>query len=362
MKKLIFIVFLFLNVFDLPLGSEQSDFIEKNIQSDIVFSLGGDIENEDFYRPRYFCVDKLGSIYILDSGNCRIQVFSSEGKFLFTFGDSGQGPGELTNSAHKLKILSDGNIYLIDNRQKRITVFSKKGKYLNSFKVDKAYDDIIKIDNNYYLSNIILSSSHKPIHCTSDFENIKQSFGQIIEPTPGIIKQVQSLPSPYNHIQKNEFINIGGYTNLIANSSGEIIYSQQNPYHLVRYDQNGSKLSTKKGNVDFKTHFPLTIEFKENRLKKHVKTPFSHVLEMIPVNQNEFIVPVAGPDKSFFYLDVYNSDFKQTSRYTLPNTFYEYKKPSGFTNIVIDENNYFYGLVVSRDVMPKFIKAKLIIN
>ena len=44
--------------------------------------------------PGDVAVDKAGNIYILDSGNARIQKFGPDGKYLATIGRKGQGPGE----------------------------------------------------------------------------------------------------------------------------------------------------------------------------------------------------------------------------------------------------------------------------
>ena len=51
-------------------------------------------ENVAFYMPSAIAVDGAGDLYILDTGNHRIQKFGPDGKFLASLGRQGQGPGE----------------------------------------------------------------------------------------------------------------------------------------------------------------------------------------------------------------------------------------------------------------------------
>lgn len=41
--------------------------------------------------PRHIACDKAGNVYVADSGNCRVQVFTPEGKFLKKLGGIGKG-------------------------------------------------------------------------------------------------------------------------------------------------------------------------------------------------------------------------------------------------------------------------------
>jgi len=363
-KNYLFCLLLFLIInmsYFLYPKQDNSNYTEQKIEADIMFILGGNKENEDFFNPRDFAIDEEGKIYILDSGNSRIQVFSPKGEFLISFGHFGQGPGELSKRASRLKILEDGNLYLIDNYQHRITIFSKKGEYLKSFKIYSTYDDIVLKNKTYYLCNLILDKNHKPIHFSNDLNKISNSFGFLIEPTTGITKTILSLPPPHNYILKNEFTHIN-FSNIIINSNGDIIYSQNNPYHLTKYDKNGKKKDEIIGKVDFDTHFPLTIKIKSDSVSKHVDTPFSSIHETISMDNDKFIVPILGPDRSFIYLDLYDPDCNLITRYILQNIFFDYKKMAGITNIIIDRNDNIYCLVVSREDMPKFFKCKLMIN
>jgi sugar lactone lactonase YvrE len=49
-----------------------------------------------FNRPEGLCVDSKDKIYVADSCNHRIQIFSSEGKFIRTYGKAGKQKGELS--------------------------------------------------------------------------------------------------------------------------------------------------------------------------------------------------------------------------------------------------------------------------
>lgn len=337
---------------------------EKKIKAELLFNIGSDEPNEDFYKPKYFTVDSEGHIYVLDSGNSRIQCFSSEGKFLYSFGYVGQGPGGLSKGASKLKLLEDGNLYVIDNVQRRITVYSKNGEYQNSFKTYLPYHDIVLKNKTYYLSSLILDEEYRPIHFSDDLNKINKSFGFLIEPTPDIIKKVNSLPGGHNMVLKNEFAAINNFTNIIVNSEGQIIYSQSNPYHLVKYSKDGRKIKEIIGKVDFDTSFRLEITIREGgkRVDKKVVLPISRIYELILLGDDQFIVPVMSPDRSFIYLDVYNSDCIQIARYKLTNIFFDCKKSAGITNIHIDRNFNFYCLVTSSEDMPRLSKYKLMFN
>ena len=164
------------------LTSRDSKIIEKPIRAELVFKIGSEKANEDFYKTTTFAVGKDDQIYVLDSGNSRIQCFSKEGRFLFGFGRRGQGPGELSNDARNIKILSDGNIYVIDNLQRRINVYDQGGKFLYFAKTSARYHDIVLLNGTYYLSNIILEENHKPIHVSRTLGKIDGDFGIFVEP------------------------------------------------------------------------------------------------------------------------------------------------------------------------------------
>ena len=72
-------------------------------------------------------------IYICDRNN-RVTVHDEEGKFLFTFGSKGSGPG-CFNKPCDITFGSDGHVYVIDEGNRRVCVWSTEGAFLRDFKV-----------------------------------------------------------------------------------------------------------------------------------------------------------------------------------------------------------------------------------
>lgn len=86
-----------------------------------------------FQAPRDARVHRSGEIFVADSNNYRIQVFSPEGRFLRLFGEKGSGPGQFLR-AHGLDF-SPGHdrLYVVDVDNNRVSVFEPSGKFLFAF-------------------------------------------------------------------------------------------------------------------------------------------------------------------------------------------------------------------------------------
>jgi sugar lactone lactonase YvrE len=77
--------------------------------------------------PTDIAVDAAGNVYVLDSGNHRVQKFDAAGQYLATFGRRGQGPAEFQFPL-SLDIDSEGYLYVADPNNQRIQVLTPEGK------------------------------------------------------------------------------------------------------------------------------------------------------------------------------------------------------------------------------------------
>ena len=85
-----------------------------------------------FHYPTNIFVTLTGDIIVSDALNFRVQVFSPEGRFLFTFGRIGDEPGTFSRPKG-VAADSDGNIYVVDALFDNIQVFDKSGRLLMAF-------------------------------------------------------------------------------------------------------------------------------------------------------------------------------------------------------------------------------------
>jgi sugar lactone lactonase YvrE len=91
----------------------------------------GDVDTADenlaFFMPSAVAVDTAGNIYVLDTGNHRVQKFGPDGTYAATYGRQGQGPGEFQYPAW-LAADGQGFLYITDPFNQRIQVLTPDGK------------------------------------------------------------------------------------------------------------------------------------------------------------------------------------------------------------------------------------------
>jgi tripartite motif-containing protein 71 len=86
----------------------------------------------EFNSPGSVHVDSRGSVYVADSRNNRIQVFSGSGDFEFKFGERGNKTGRFDQPGG-VAVNGDAKIVVADTRNNRIELFNTQGIFLDSF-------------------------------------------------------------------------------------------------------------------------------------------------------------------------------------------------------------------------------------
>jgi hypothetical protein len=103
-------------------------------------TIGGGLEADEAYSfGRITGVTVLdGRTYVADAQSRDIRVFDRQGRFLFRFGRSGEGPGEFT-AIDALAHAPDGTLLARDPRLFRVTRFDAEGKYLADYRLMRPY-------------------------------------------------------------------------------------------------------------------------------------------------------------------------------------------------------------------------------
>jgi DNA-binding beta-propeller fold protein YncE len=84
--------------------------------------------------------DPAGNAYISDGYiNSRVAKVDKNGKWLMSFGEPGDQPGQF-NTPHSIAADLEGNIYVADRGNRRIQVFNGDGKLLRQITIDVPFD------------------------------------------------------------------------------------------------------------------------------------------------------------------------------------------------------------------------------
>ena len=83
-----------------------------------------------FNKPAHLAVDaRTGDLYVADGySNARVHKYTPDGRLLFSWGDSGTGPGQF-NIVHNVVTDWEGRVYIADRENQRVQVFSAEGKF-----------------------------------------------------------------------------------------------------------------------------------------------------------------------------------------------------------------------------------------
>ena len=109
-------------------GNDRCHILNSDLTFSSIFGKRGSGDGQLYYPGGIAC-DSTGKVYVADSWNQRIQVFTAEGEFLTRF--SG-GRGEL-NKPYDLSVDTSDTVYVSDGDSHSILLFTLEGHYVTSF-------------------------------------------------------------------------------------------------------------------------------------------------------------------------------------------------------------------------------------
>jgi len=120
---------------------ERTERIE--LVEDLVIGQRGDDSNYLLYGPTHVIADSRGRIFVQDTRNRRIQVYDSDGEYMMTLGQQGQGPGEFSG-INGLALTRD-RIVAVDRRNSRYTVFAASGELLDTIPYNRSIGTVFRL-------------------------------------------------------------------------------------------------------------------------------------------------------------------------------------------------------------------------
>lgn len=179
-----------------------------HLEEEIAIGAKERIDGYMFSRIKSFSVDEKERIFILDNIEPHIKVFSRNGNYVNSFGEKGQGPGEMQNPQY-IQITPDKELMVYDSRNRRFTFFSLMGNYKRQLSsANVTFYPNIKIDSRGNFTGITYSK--KGIELKKYSPKLEQSLS--ISSIDEWSDDWLILPFYYFSLTKKDYI-VWGYSN-----------------------------------------------------------------------------------------------------------------------------------------------------
>ncbi|MFN8376144.1 MAG: TIGR03663 family protein [Anaerolineae bacterium] len=96
---------------------------------------------DGFWGPRDAVVDSEGYVYVADTGNKRVRVYTAQGTYVRDIGSAGSGDGQLDEPVGLAIDNERHEIYVAEWWNQRVSVFSLEGVFQRSFEVRAWYEE-----------------------------------------------------------------------------------------------------------------------------------------------------------------------------------------------------------------------------
>ncbi len=243
-----------------------------------------DDPDKSFSEVSSFVVDDSGTIYALDFKDRKIKVFDNSGHFIRSFGEHGQGPGELDMPAG-IHLTPDNKLIIEDATARKLVYFTLEGAYIKHISLaDRMALVSLLMDNEgNFMGREMMVEGEKM------FFEIKKLDPELKSLFP-LDKIEFAIPAPGSGNKINLMDMFSAYQ---FDSSGNIYYSRNRDYEIKVYTPEGEHFKSIK---------------KDYEPQKVTEKDIEEILERFPdmgaVNVREmFEFPKTFPPFQSFTLD-----------------------------------------------------------
>jgi|Deesub1362A_J573_1020465.scaffolds.fasta_scaffold04753_2 hypothetical protein len=227
--------------------------------------------SQAFLYPADVTVDEEGEIYVLDSGNHRIQKFSREGVYLETIGREGEGPVEFMYPV-SLDIDWQGNLVVFEPNRYRIHIISPDGKS------DKFLDHVV--DHGVFDLGCLPSGG---------FISSASIAGSYLEGVPvEKIKRLKVYSAEGRFLRSMiDCVDFGSYVNTVSNNYIYYDSGEDGSIYVAFCYQNRVERYTLRGELLWSVSRPLDYVpgFKEGKSKRMGRMVETTVAKLSPCSE-----------------------------------------------------------------------------
>jgi len=231
-----------------------------------MFKGGNGVGTGKFDSPTGIAVDPNGNILVADTGNGRIQKFSSSGTSLSTIGTKGSGPGQL-GLPRGIAIDRAGNIYVADASNQRVQKLAPNGTFIAEWapglygpgRIAIGPDDSIYVADQGLFRIVKLSPDGRVITTWGSKGNADGQFADdasvAVDPSSNkvyvadpINSRIQVFDSGGKFLTKwsvPEWRQLSGFEDLAIDSqTGRLYASSAHVNRVLIFDLNGTRLGS----------------------------------------------------------------------------------------------------------------------
>lgn len=235
------------------------------------------------YSIASVCEDNQENIYVLDYKAYKVHKFSPDGKFLLSFGQKGEGPGDLRNPYRIFCSINDE--IAVADMMSLVSFFSPGGKYLRKFnlssKVGFAFNPMYAGENLIYYEKSESNGSRK--------QNIFNMDGKNVQPQLFVKPNINVVVEGMNY-----FYSSGEYSPSLVFSyfNGYSVAALSNKYEFIILDQKGKIL--KRVNRDIQAQKINDSE------RKYLERQITEI-KNLPANVKRTLIDRIPTYKNYFY-------------------------------------------------------------
>ncbi|UCH93282.1 MAG: 6-bladed beta-propeller, partial [Candidatus Aminicenantes bacterium] len=232
-----------------------------------------------------------GRIYIVDSKNHKIYIFSKEGRFVSSFGERGEGPGEIKNfEMGEQLFVVDQSVIVVDRA--RISYFSLDG----TFKKSLLYSTQMR-PRTFFSEEVFISAPVSTVGLRDKTAKIK--WYHVIDRSEKIIAEFRpfkeaAATNQSGGRQVTVVAIFGGVTPImiVKHRNGKVYYGMSNTYAINRLDLKSKKTLS------------FSIDGREPKeITPAVKKELAKGLGDVPRDMLERIMD-GLPEKASFFQDI----------------------------------------------------------